>query len=81
MQKELDEKETKFEFKGPIVGLHVRRTDKLGAEAQFHGIEEYMDFAEEWFGIWELKHGKKPEKKRVFIATDDPALLEETRLK
>ena len=28
----------------PIVGIHVRRTDKVGTEAAFHPVEEYMKF-------------------------------------
>ena len=26
----------------PMVGIHVRRTDKVGTEAAFHGVDEYM---------------------------------------
>jgi len=28
----------------PIVGIHVRRTDKVGTEAAFHSVEEYMKY-------------------------------------
>ena len=28
----------------PIVGIHVRRTDKVGTEAAFHSVDEYMKY-------------------------------------
>ena len=28
----------------PVVGVHVRRTDKVGTEAAFHSVEEYMKY-------------------------------------
>jgi hypothetical protein len=31
---------------GPIVGVHVRRTDKLAAEAKLHQADEYMQHVE-----------------------------------
>jgi hypothetical protein len=31
-------------FEKPIVGIHVRRTDKVGTEAAFHDVEEYMKY-------------------------------------
>jgi hypothetical protein len=31
---------------GPIVGVHVRRTDKLAAEAKLHQVDEYMRHVE-----------------------------------
>lgn len=30
----------KLGFKKPIVGLHIRRTDKVGTEAAFHSLDE-----------------------------------------
>ena len=39
---------------GPIVGLQVRRTDKVGTEAQFHSVGEYMEWAEIWFKVPEV---------------------------
>jgi len=31
-------------FEKPVVGIHVRRTDKVGTEAAFHAVEEYMKY-------------------------------------
>uniref|UniRef100_A0A914XBK3 GT23 domain-containing protein n=1 Tax=Plectus sambesii TaxID=2011161 RepID=A0A914XBK3_9BILA len=66
--------------KEAIVGLHVRRTDKIGAEMEYRSIEEYMEWVDNWFAIESLKQGKKL-KKRVFIATDDSSVIKETRIK
>lgn len=35
--------------KSPYVGIHVRRSDKIGTEAEYHGIEEYMSWVSEFF--------------------------------
>ena len=32
----------------------MRRTDKVGTEAAFHPVEEYMVHVEEWFDMLEL---------------------------
>ena len=32
----------------PMVGIHVRRTDKVGTEAAFHGVDEYMKHVRNW---------------------------------
>jgi glycoprotein 6-alpha-L-fucosyltransferase len=39
----VNEAKKRFDFQGPIVGLQVRRTDKLGTEASYHKLSEYMD--------------------------------------
>uniref|UniRef100_A0A383VNV2 GT23 domain-containing protein n=1 Tax=Tetradesmus obliquus TaxID=3088 RepID=A0A383VNV2_TETOB len=31
---------------GPVVGVHIRRTDKLAAEAKLHQVDEYMQHVE-----------------------------------
>ncbi|KAE9546993.1 hypothetical protein FO519_009795 [Halicephalobus sp. NKZ332] len=64
----------------PIVGIQVRRTDKIGTEAAFHDVAEYMKWTEHWFRIQELRNDSKIERK-VFIATDDPNVFKETREK
>ena len=40
----LEETEKSLNFEKPIVGIHVRRTDKVGTEAAFHAVEEYMKY-------------------------------------
>lgn len=59
--------------------VHVRRTDKVGTEAAFHPIEEYMIHVEEQFQL--LARRVHVDKKRVYLATDDPSLLQEAKNK
>ncbi|KAL7291836.1 hypothetical protein TKK_0014616 [Trichogramma kaykai] len=67
----LSEKEEKMKFTKPIVGVHVRRTDKVGTEAAFHDVDEYMFKVEEYFN--NLKN--PPEKRRIYLASDDPKVI------
>ncbi|KAL3241461.1 hypothetical protein MRX96_002577 [Rhipicephalus microplus] len=63
----------KWQFQSPIVGLHVRRTDKE-SEASFHDAEEYMEHAEAFFAA----AGPRVPR-RVFVATDEPDVFHELR--
>jgi len=49
MLKYLEESKSNFKFKHPIVGIHVRRTDKIGTEAAFHSLSEYMVMVDDYF--------------------------------
>ena len=40
----LAEGEKELGLAHPIVGIHVRRTDKVGTEAAYHGVDEYMKY-------------------------------------
>ncbi|XP_015587832.1 alpha-(1,6)-fucosyltransferase isoform X2 [Cephus cinctus] len=71
----LDYSKEKLGFKKPIVGIHVRRTDKVGTEAAYHDIDEYMVKVEQYFDQLETK----PDVKRVFIASDDPKVITTAR--
>ncbi|XP_072555146.1 alpha-(1,6)-fucosyltransferase isoform X2 [Paramormyrops kingsleyae] len=79
LEKEIQEATTKLGFKHPIIGVHVRRTDKVGTEAAFHSIEEYMVHVEDQFESLALR--MPVDKRRVYLATDDPSLLQEARTK
>nr|CAH8847813.1 unnamed protein product [Trichobilharzia regenti] len=37
----------------PVVGVHIRRTDKLIREAQSHDLEEYMKHVDDYFNSFE----------------------------
>uniref|UniRef100_A0A914I7M1 Alpha-(1,6)-fucosyltransferase n=1 Tax=Globodera rostochiensis TaxID=31243 RepID=A0A914I7M1_GLORO len=63
---------------GPVVGVQIRRTDKVGTEAALHHVREYMRWADLWFAVEQTKLGI-PLEKRVFIATDDKSVIEEAR--
>ena len=59
--------------------VHVRRTDKVGTEADFHPIQEYMTHVENYYDLLEKR--QPVTKRRIYLATDEPKLLEETRKK
>ncbi|KJH40416.1 variant SH3 domain protein [Dictyocaulus viviparus] len=66
--------------KGPIVGLQIRRTDKIGTEAALHTVDEYMQWTEIWYKIQE-KRVKRNITRRIFVATDDPSVFSEIKQK
>eukprot|EP00108_Taenia_solium_P000372 TsM_000850100 transcript=TsM_000850100 gene=TsM_000850100 len=79
----------------PIVGVHIRRTDKIKTEAAFHKLEEYMYYVDQYFDKLDaerLMRARTEEwygddtsslpshiTRRVFIATDDAEVLAEAR--
>ncbi|XP_049875069.1 alpha-(1,6)-fucosyltransferase isoform X2 [Pectinophora gossypiella] len=74
----INETIAKLNFRTPIVGVHVRRTDKVGTEAAFHHIHEYMAQAQQY---WLLQDRLRPAPvpRRVYLASDDASVLEEAR--
>ncbi|VDM58516.1 unnamed protein product [Angiostrongylus costaricensis] len=58
---------------GPIVGLQIRRTDKIGTEAAFHDVDEYIQWAEIWYKVNKRYDGNIT--RRVFVATDEPSVF------
>ena len=58
--------------------VHVRRTDKLGIEASFHALDEYMSKVREFFDAYDLKTGKK-NVRTVYLATDEVTVMKEAR--
>ncbi|KAK3094131.1 hypothetical protein FSP39_024491 [Pinctada imbricata] len=77
LQKDLDRAQKKLGFSNPCVGVHVRRTDKLAAEAAYHSVDEYMRYVAEYFDKLEMIQ-EVPERK-VFLASDDPSVLPEAK--
>jgi len=77
--------EESIDFSSPVVGVHVRRTDKIGtpgggfATAKAFEVEDYMEQVEMWFRMYEMSHGKV--KRKIYIATDEAKILEECHLK
>ena len=59
--------------------VHVRRTDKLKGEAKFHGIEEYMFHVNQYYEYLETR--QTVDRRRVYIATDDPSVLKQAKNK
>ncbi|XP_038075325.1 alpha-(1,6)-fucosyltransferase-like [Patiria miniata] len=77
LAKDLEMAGQRLGFKHPIVGVHVRRTDKVGTEASFHGIQEYMVHVEEYYLT--LERTQPITERRVYLATDDATLLAEAK--
>lgn len=75
----LENGKQKLGFKKPIVGVHIRRTDKVGTEAAFHSLEEYMRSVDEYFN--QLEMVQQVDKRRIFLASDDPKVIDEARSK
>ena len=57
----------------------MRRTDKVGTEAAFHSLEEYMFYVADFFDKIEMK--QKLDARRVYLASDDPSVLPEAKKK
>ncbi|EEC04309.1 hypothetical protein IscW_ISCW024155, partial [Ixodes scapularis] len=76
--KKISDFKTSSGYKHPIVGVHIRRTDKH-TEAAFHDVQEYMVQVEDYYA--ELSLTRRVEKKRVFVATDEPRVVDEIRTK
>lgn len=55
----LNEAKYRFQFRRPIVGIHVRRTDKVGSEAAFHPLSEYMQFVEDFYNQLEIRQQRE----------------------
>lgn len=59
----------------------MRRTDKVGSEAAFHDISEYMKHVEDYYVIYQYQNPDVKVTKRVFIATDEPTVFQDARTK
>ncbi|XP_075976704.1 alpha-(1,6)-fucosyltransferase 8 isoform X2 [Anticarsia gemmatalis] len=79
MQRAINDTIAKMNFKTPIVGVHIRRTDKVGTEAAFHHIHEYMAHVKDYYDKLELT--RRVDTRRVYLATDDANVLEDARSK
>ncbi|XP_027198736.2 alpha-(1,6)-fucosyltransferase 8 isoform X1 [Dermatophagoides pteronyssinus] len=76
----LNEKRKQFQIEQqhPIVGIHVRRTDKINTEASFHSLSEYMLYVDDYFDRLELfqkrQNNETKTKRIVYLATDDSSV-------
>jgi glycoprotein 6-alpha-L-fucosyltransferase len=61
--------------------IHVRRTDKVGSEAAFHDISEYMKYVEDYYIIYQYQNPNLKFTKRVYVATDEPTVVRDARMK
>lgn len=74
----INDKTTQLKFQNKCVGVHVRRTDKVGTEAAFHSLKEYMDEVELFFKIQTIDNPGSSHK-CVYLATDEISVLKEAK--
>lgn len=60
--------------------VHIRRTDKIGTEAAFHPIEEYMKHVSDWYDQ-QVQNGVEIDRRSIYLATDDPKVVFDTKKK
>jgi hypothetical protein len=60
--------------------MHIRRSDKI-KEAKYYPVDLYFLWAERWFKIQDRRNTGTPIKRRVYIATDEPEIIEEAKKK
>lgn len=58
----------------------MRRTDKIGTEAAFHHLKEYMDHVDSFFDLYEKIHPNLKER-NVYLASDEVSVLLEAKSK
>jgi len=61
------------------IRVHIRRTDKIGSEAAFHSLHEYMSHVDDYYNQREMI--EKVDKRRVYLASDDPNVINEAKEK
>ncbi|XP_043204524.1 alpha-(1,6)-fucosyltransferase-like [Amphibalanus amphitrite] len=78
LQNDLDAFVKRVQLRNPCVGIHVRRTDKVGTEAAFHPIEEYMQHVHEFYERRQMEAGGGDGSRRcVYLASDDPSVFQD----
>jgi glycoprotein 6-alpha-L-fucosyltransferase len=77
-QKIVDESMARMGFQHPIVGIHLRRGDKI-AEVPYQPLKAYMHYANEYFDVLELT--QTVNQRRIYMATDDPEVVREAKEK
>ncbi|XP_069184193.1 alpha-(1,6)-fucosyltransferase-like [Procambarus clarkii] len=78
MQEIVNKTEKDINFQHPIVGVHVRRTDKK-IEAKLYGIEEYMEQVERYYTGLQIFNPNVT--RRIYLASDEPAVFTEAQQK
>ncbi|XP_054165843.1 alpha-(1,6)-fucosyltransferase-like [Oppia nitens] len=73
----LDEFKKKILFNKPMVGIHVRRTDKLINDAIYHSLDQYMSYVDAFYDTIDLMNARNSVnttavQRVVYLTTDDP---------
>nr|XP_026691909.1 alpha-(1,6)-fucosyltransferase isoform X2 [Ciona intestinalis] len=76
--KEIEKTKTEIGFQHPVVGIQVRRTDKI-REAPYQSVDTYMDYVSSWYDRYDMEHDNV--KRRVFVASDEPSVFTEAKSK
>uniref|UniRef100_H2XYH4 GT23 domain-containing protein n=1 Tax=Ciona intestinalis TaxID=7719 RepID=H2XYH4_CIOIN len=86
MEDIIQQAEKTVNFSQPLVGIHIRRTDKLtmeGENARFITLQQYLPHVDQWYDKYDLSQRRKnitiPTERRIYLATDDPSVWEETK--
>ncbi|EDV20603.1 uncharacterized protein TRIADDRAFT_8131, partial [Trichoplax adhaerens] len=70
----IDQSRKKLRFQSPIVGLHIRHTDKK-LETRLFNIDKYIIKVKAFYD--RLVSQKVNFKKRIFVVTDEPQLVDQ----
>jgi len=71
-----------------VVGVHIRRTDKVGSESMLYSVGEYMRWVDYWYRVQQRRLDRTRDhhhssrtliRRRVYVASDDPTVLDELR--
>lgn len=79
LKEDIESTTKKMGFRNTIVGVHVRRTDKINLEAAYHALDEYMKHVQEFYD--QLERQQTLKARRVYLASDDPSVLTEAKNK
>ncbi|XP_078482853.1 alpha-(1,6)-fucosyltransferase-like [Ciona intestinalis] len=86
LQERIDHYAENVDFSSPIVGVHVRRTDKLTLPYEFavyRPLSEFMKHVEEWYDKYDLRQAGLGNhlkvERRVYLASDDLAVWKEAK--
>ncbi|RKP17382.1 hypothetical protein ROZALSC1DRAFT_24264 [Rozella allomycis CSF55] len=73
----MEDQKRLWAWQTPVVGVHIRRTDKIGLEAKYYSLDEYMEHVEKYFR--KLESSQSVKVKAVFLATDEPQVIQEAK--
>ncbi|XP_042858228.1 alpha-(1,6)-fucosyltransferase-like, partial [Penaeus japonicus] len=79
-QAQVEKLKARIGYENPIVGVQVRRTDKLLHDSRLIELEEYMEAVDDFFDDLELR-GTNVTTRRIYLATDDPKVIQEAKEK
>ena len=65
-------------YKNTFLSVHIRRTDKIGIEADYFTVNEYFKHVRDYNEFLDMVEPSKSKlKKNVYLATDDDQVLDE----